>query len=201
MKNQQSDIEVTNATHSPKPELSLRTARSVLECGSPLPLFHPPVQRAGGLAHSKTWRTFHALGLLLSAFLLPPSSFAQSYSIPWFTIDGGGGSSTGGPFSLSGTIGQPDAGGPMTNGQYSITGGFWALPQAVQTEGAPTLTIAPATPGFATVSWTPPTGTNWVLQERLNLTTGAWTSSPSGWTNPVTVPATLPTKFYRLFKP
>jgi hypothetical protein len=39
------------------------------------------------------------------------------------------------------------------------------------------------------------------LQERLSLTSGGWTNSPSGWTNPVTVPATLPTKFYRLFKP
>jgi hypothetical protein len=116
-------------------------------------------------------------------------------------MDGGGGASTGGAYSVSGTIGQPDAGGPMTGGPFSITGGFWTLPQAVQTPGAPTLTIVPASPGFATISWTPATGTNWVLQERLSLTTGAWTNSPSGPTNPVTVPATLPTRFYRLFKP
>ena len=36
--------------------------------------------------------------------------FAQSYQIDWFTIDGGGGTSTGGVYSVSGTIGQPDAG-------------------------------------------------------------------------------------------
>ncbi|MFN3409757.1 MAG: hypothetical protein ACK45B_12225 [Limisphaerales bacterium] len=129
------------------------------------------------------------------------SAFAQSYSIPWHTIDGGGGTSTGGVYRVTGTIGQPDAGGPMTNGQYAVTGGFWALPQAVQTAGAPTLTITPASPGFATVSWTPATGTNWILQERLSLTAGTWTNSPSGWTNPVVVPATPPAKFYRLFKP
>ena len=29
---------------------------------------------------------------------------AQSYSIDWFTIDGGGGTSTGGVYSVSGTI-------------------------------------------------------------------------------------------------
>ncbi|MFN3409176.1 MAG: hypothetical protein ACK45B_09305 [Limisphaerales bacterium] len=128
------------------------------------------------------------------------SALAQ-YSIPWHTIDGGGGTSTGGVYRVTGTIGQPDAGGPMTSGQFAVTGGFWALPQAVQTPGAPTLTIAPASPGFATVSWTPATGTNWILQERLSLTAGTWTNSPSGWTNPVVVPATPPAKFYRLFKP
>ena len=65
----------------------------------------------------------------------------------------------------------------------------------------PMLAIARAAPGQVTISWTPPTGTNWVLQERLNLTAGAWANAPSGATNPVTVPATLPAKFYRLVKP
>jgi hypothetical protein len=114
-------------------------------------------------------------------------------------MDGGGGTSTGGVYAVSGTIGQPDAGGPMTNGQYAVTGGFWVLPEAVQTEGAPTLSITSAGAGQATVSWTPPS-TNWVLQESVNLTSG-WTNSVSGATNPVVVPATLPKKFYRLFKP
>lgn len=123
------------------------------------------------------------------------------YSIPWHTIDGGGGTSTGGVYSVSGAIGQPDAGPVMTNGQYSVTGGFWALPQVVPTEGAPTLTIVPASPGFATVSWTPATGTNWVLQETLSLSPANWTNSSSGRTNPVSVPATWPTKFFRLFRP
>lgn len=142
------------------------------------------------------------LAPLLAILIHQPSTAdAQSYSIDWHTIDGGGGTSTGGVFSVSGTIGQPDAGPTMTNGQYAVTGGFWALPQAVQTESAPTLTIAPASPGFATLSWLPASGTNWVLQERQNLTTGSWSNSFSSWTNPVTVPASLPTKFYRLLKP
>ncbi|MFG0260752.1 MAG: GC-type dockerin domain-anchored protein [Phycisphaerales bacterium JB041] len=50
----------------------------------------------------------------------------QQYEVPWHTIDGGGGTSSGGSFTLSGTIGQHDAGGPMTGGSYSLTGGFWA---------------------------------------------------------------------------
>lgn len=43
------------------------------------------------------------------AMLFTSAALAQSYSIDWFTIDGGGGTSTGGVYSVSGTIGQPDA--------------------------------------------------------------------------------------------
>jgi hypothetical protein len=150
-----------------------------------------PKRRYTGLA------TF-ALWLLTSVLCL--RAHAQSYSIDWFTIDGGGGTSTGGVYSVSGTIGQPDAGAPMTNGQYSVTGGFWALPTAVQSSGSPTLTILPATPGNATISWTPPTP-GFVLQETWVLSPANWTNSLSGATNPIVVPATLPSKFYRLFKP
>jgi len=59
-------------------------------------------------------------------------SNAQSYSLDWRTMDGGGSRSTNGQVVISGTIGQPDAGGPMTNGPYSVTSGFWALPTATQ---------------------------------------------------------------------
>lgn len=57
--------------------------------------------------------------------LMPLVASADSgYSIPWFTVDGGGGTSTGGVYALSGTIGQHDA-GRMTGGAYTIEGGFW----------------------------------------------------------------------------
>jgi hypothetical protein len=127
------------------------------------------------------------------------SSALAQYSIDWHTIDGGGGTSTGGVYSVSGTIGQPDAGGPMTGGQYSLTGGFWAL-YAIQTPGAPVLIIVPAAPGQATISWTPATP-GFVLQETPSLSPTNWVNSPSGATNPVVVPAVLPARFYRLFKP
>jgi hypothetical protein len=143
---------------------------------------------------SKAW----LIRLALSALLCAVGANAQ-YSMDWHTIDGGGGTSTGGLYSVTGTIGQPDAGGPMTNGQYSVTGGFWTFPAAIQVPGAPTLTIVPATPGNATISWLPITP-GLVLQETLSLSPSNWTNSPSGATNPIVVPATLPTKFYRLFK-
>jgi hypothetical protein len=175
--------------------------RSVLECGSLLPLSHGgepqvAIQSASGLAQSKTWRSFVAS----LAFLAIALTARAQYSIDWSTIDGGGGTSTGSVYSVTGTIGQPDAGGPMTNGQFSVTGGFWALPTAVQTTNAPTLTIVPATPGQATISWTPNTS-GFVLQENLSLATTNWVDSPSSTNNPVTVPATFPAKFYRLIKP
>lgn len=122
------------------------------------------------------------------------------YSADWFTIDGFGGTSAGGGCSVSGTIGQPDAGGPMTNGPYSLTGGFWVLPTAVQAVGAPTLHITNATPGFATLWWTPPTP-GFTLQSADSLSPPNWVSAPTGTNNSATVPATLPARFYRLPKP
>jgi hypothetical protein len=64
----------------------------------------------------------------------------QDYTIDWYTIDGGGAMfSTGGELEVSGTIGQPDAGGPLTGGQFELIGGFW--PMASCTAQAPTSSI------------------------------------------------------------
>jgi len=141
-----------------------------------------------------------SLGLGICYLVLLPVHAQTNYTIDWFTVDGGGGTSTGGVYTVSGTVGQPDAGGPMTNGQYSVTGGFWALPTAVQVIGAPVLSIASAAPGQATISWSPNTP-GYVLQETWVLSPANWTNSPSGAANPIVVPAALPTKFFRLNKP
>ena len=142
-------------------------------------------------------------GLLTSVFCL--AARAQ-YSIDWFTIDGGGGTSTGGVYSVSGTIGQHDAGGPMTNGQYSITGGFWSLLSVVQTPGAPSLGITFTTTNTALVSWPSPS-TDYVLQQNTNGVASV------NWSNVTTTPTDNGTikfiivnpptgnRFYRLFKP
>jgi len=49
---------------------------------------------------------------------------AGPYEITWYTIDGGGGTSSGGPYVLTGTIGQPDADW-SEGGKYELLGGFW----------------------------------------------------------------------------
>ena len=80
---------------------------------------------------------------------------AQTYSADWHKVAGGGGMSTGGVYSVRGTAGQHDAGGPMIGGAYSIMGGFWAL-SAVQTPGAPLLKILLSNTNTAIVSWPAP---------------------------------------------
>ena len=61
---------------------------------------------------------------LLTTALVMSSMVSADYSIEWYTIDGGGGTSSGGPYELSGTIGQPDA-DYLDGGPYELLGGFW----------------------------------------------------------------------------
>lgn len=88
----------------------------------------------------------------------------------------------------------------MSGGTFTLVGGFWALPIAVQTSNAPTLFIVPGASGFATISWTPSTP-GFILQVSPAIPPATWTDAPNGATNPVVVPATLPARFYRLRKP
>jgi len=125
---------------------------------------------------------------------------AQSYSIDWYKIAGGGGTSTGGVYSVSGTIGQHDAGGPLTGGSYSLTGGFWSLISVVQTAGLPNLTITHAG-NSVIVSW-PDTG-SYTLQQNSNLAGGSWTSSvytitTTNGTSSITIPSPVGNLFFRL---
>src|SRR5208283_866799 len=112
---------------------------------------------------------------LLFAGLIPSLGFAQTYSIDWYKIAGGGGTSTGATYQVSGTIGQPDASGAMTGGNYSLTGGFWSLISVVQTAGAPTLYISQSG-NTVTVYWQDVSG--WSLQQNNNLALPAnWSAS------------------------
>ncbi|HTY88398.1 MAG TPA: hypothetical protein VMB80_13095 [Candidatus Acidoferrum sp.] len=141
---------------------------------------------------------------LLLSLLLPVLASAQSYSINWHKIAGGGGTSTGGVYSVSGTMGQHDAGGPMTGGNYSLTGGFWGLLAVVQTPGTPNLTIKFVAPASAVVSW-PNTG-SYTLQTNGNLGTSSWigyggTVTTVNGTNNVTITPPTGSLFFRLSKP
>ena len=61
------------------------------------------------------------LFVCLLLFSLPALA---DYDISWYTIDGGGGVSSGGAYIIRGTAGQPEA-GAMSGGDYELLGGFW----------------------------------------------------------------------------
>ena len=67
--------------------------------------------------------------LVIIAFLLLLGGAAlaapNGFSIPWWTVDSGGGTSQGGDYAVSGTIGQPDTSSLMSGGEYTVVGGFW----------------------------------------------------------------------------
>jgi hypothetical protein len=145
---------------------------------------------------------FYRLARLLSAAMflvsIPLGAPAQSYAIHWHTMDGGGGTSTGGNYSLSATIGQPDA-GTMSGGAYAIKGGFWGGFGLAQVTGAPRLSIEATTQG-ALISWESATP-GFVLQYNDDLATTNWIYADSGTTNPVVAPPTPGIRFFRLHKP
>jgi hypothetical protein len=146
--------------------------------------------------------------ILLFGVLVPALSHAQSYSIDWYKVAGGGGSSAGtngrAVYSVSGTIGQQDASTAMTGGAYAVTGGFWSLISVVQTPGLPNLTITESG-STVTVSW-PNTG-NYTLQQNNNLAaqtgwaaTGYSTNTSNG-TNSVSISPPTGNLFFRLANP
>jgi hypothetical protein len=142
--------------------------------------------------------------LTLALGLLAPALHAQQFSIDWFKISGGGGTSSGGPYSLSGTIGQHDAGVAMTGGNFSLTGGFWSLISVLQTAGAPTLTIT-RSGNSVIVSW--PVTAGYTLQQNNNLALPAgWAASgysisTSNGTNTITITSPAGNLFFRLANP
>ncbi|HEY2083803.1 MAG TPA: hypothetical protein VGI88_13555 [Verrucomicrobiae bacterium] len=135
---------------------------------------------------------------------LARAALGQPYSISWYKVSGGGGTSTGGIYMVRGTIGQHDAGGPMTGPGYSLTGGFWSL-YAVQTIGAPPLSIQLTGPNTAMIYWpSPSTGFN--PQVTTDLATPSWGTPPqivqdNGTIKFIIVSPATGNRYYRLKSP
>lgn len=69
-----------------------------------------------------------AVLIILTGVAVAQDGPDPDYSIDWYTMDGGGGTSSGGAFSLTGTIGQFDASvEEATGGVYGLSGGFWGI--------------------------------------------------------------------------
>jgi hypothetical protein len=170
------------------------------------PTPNPKLEKANQVTVRNPNVDFRAcFGFRISIFglflVLAVSAWAQTYSIDWYKFAGGGGASTNGQYSLSGTIGQHDAGGPLTGGNYSLTGGFWAL-FAVQTSGAPTLRIVLTATNTAIVSWPSPS-TGWRIQQNPNPSIPAWgtpieTVNDNGIEKFIIVKPPVGNRFYRL---
>ena len=69
---------------------------------------------------------FLLLGVGVLLLLVSLVTLAQGgYELSWWTVDGGGHtSSVGDGYELGGAIGQPDA-GVLAGGGYTLGGGFW----------------------------------------------------------------------------
>jgi Divergent InlB B-repeat domain len=65
------------------------------------------------------------LGIASALLGIISAAALAGYTLDWWTVDGGGATfSTGGSYSLGGTIGQPDV-GTSTGGPYTLDSGFW----------------------------------------------------------------------------
>jgi hypothetical protein len=150
-------------------------------------------------------KTRNLRSLLLGLMVLVGSQTAlqaQSYTIDWCKISGGGGTSTGATYQVTGTIGQPDAGGAMSGGQYSVTGGFWSLVAVVQTPGAPLLTITRS--GSSVIVFWPLSPGGFSLQQNGNVANAAgWSAyggilSTNNGVNSITITPPVGNLFFRL---
>lgn len=74
-------------------------------------------------------RTYALAAVLVVAAILTLALAASAEptaanEISRYTVDGGGGTSTGGAYTLDGTMGQYDA-GSQSGGVYGLAGGIW----------------------------------------------------------------------------
>ncbi len=143
--------------------------------------------------------------LLLTLAATALGAPAQTFSLDWWTVDGGGGTSAGGVYSVSGAVGQPDA-GVMSGGEFTLVGGFWSEVNATQPAQVPQLSVEPTALNCVRIFW-PASAVGFVLQEKPRLDSTPWTEvtasiiESNGCKQFLIAPATG-THFYRLkFRP
>jgi hypothetical protein len=143
--------------------------------------------------------------LLALAVVARAATALAQYSIGWYSISGGGGSSAGGPFTLSGTIGQPDT-ATMSGGVFTLEGGFWSVVTTVPAPGVPALSVS-WRGGVLKVAW-PLTAVGWVLESTPALSgpSLAWTQVTQPYQNDgtsfyITLVAPSGNTFFRLRGP
>jgi len=121
---------------------------------------------------------------------------AVPYALDWYSVDGGGGTSSGGVYVMTSTIGQPDT-AVLIGGPYQVQAGFWPGTLVPLGGEVPTL-IFQFFEGELWISWDPDTP-GFRLEQTDDLWLSEWISAPPG--NPVVIPRSAGARFYRLRKP
>lgn len=148
----------------------------------------------------KIWGIMAALALLLAG-----GARAQDFTLEWSAVAAGGGQSSGGDFTLDGSISPADA-GIMSGGDFELDGGFWSIIAALDTPGAPPLSLNVSGAQVA-LSWPASAGTGFVLEEATALAAApgatAWnalnlTAQFTNGLEVIQLPLTNGNRFYRL---
>jgi hypothetical protein len=128
---------------------------------------------------------------------------AQQYTLDWHRTGVSGGQSTGGTYSLSGTLGQPFA-TALSGGNYALDS-FWRIdPPFVPPPTAPELVVT-LVQNTVVLSW-PRTATGFILEQASALPCAAnsWSPVPANSYQTkdanlqVVLPVTPGSKYYRL---
>ena len=145
-----------------------------------------------------------ALGLALIASNMAQNGNA-AYNLAPRTFSGGGGTSHGGSYAVSGSIGLPDAGPVLSGGAYSLRGGFWNMQMAIAATGEiPSIVIEHSSNDQILIRWAAQGG-DWILQQTETLP-GGWTSAvepvtSNGAEEAVVISPSGRERFFRLTKP
>src|SRR5215813_2935580 len=131
----------------------------------------PQSKTAQGVdARPAPWRA-SAWMMVALLFTGVSSARGQSFAIDWFAIAGGGGASSGGNYSLVGTIGQSDA-GIQSGGSFLLSGGFWS---AIQISDLPSLLLRRSSTNTVIISW-PALAAGFELQQNPEVATTNWSN-------------------------
>lgn len=141
---------------------------------------------------------------LLALLAAAPKSLAQSYATKYYTIGGGGGTSTGSVYTVTGTAGQHDAVGHQSGEGFSLMSGFWSVAAALSSDKGPKLRIVPKGRSVM-IAWPDPS-TGFQLQQSSSLAAPAWSDIRTapvvvGKEKQVTVLLQPGHQFFRLHKP
>ncbi|MES2438963.1 MAG: hypothetical protein V4584_07845 [Verrucomicrobiota bacterium] len=131
-----------------------------------------------------------------------------AFTLPWSTLDGGGGkssgTSTGGTvYTLTGTIGQFDTtAAPAAGAPHTLTGGFWAQLVGSEDPVHPKLSLVRFPNGDASIQWQSDAA-GWQMESSINLTHWSNVGGPITTAGAVTLPynPNIPKQFFRLRNP